>query len=49
MFLGLEGNSEALDWHWTEDGVFEMFVGDLDEKMQMVKDAWAFKIEYCEH
>ncbi|KAK7462834.1 hypothetical protein VKT23_007411 [Stygiomarasmius scandens] len=49
VFLGVEGDSEALDWHWTEDGIFEMFVGDLDEKMQMVKDAWAFKIEYCEH
>ncbi|THV04706.1 glycoside hydrolase [Dendrothele bispora CBS 962.96] len=45
-FLGPDTTGKELRWQWTEDGVFELSVGDIEEEMQMVKDAWAFKVEY---
>lgn len=39
-----EEEKKTLEWHWTDDGVFEMFVDE--EPLKGVANAWAFKVEY---
>lgn len=34
----------GVEWHWTDEGVFELFVDE--EALNKVANAWAFKIEY---
>ncbi|EIM89284.1 glycoside hydrolase [Stereum hirsutum FP-91666 SS1] len=34
----------GVEWHWTDEGVFELFVDE--EALKKVANAWAFKIEY---
>ncbi|KAK1221554.1 hypothetical protein PQX77_015673 [Marasmius sp. AFHP31] len=50
-FLGTNSDDPAkgagleVDWHWTENGVFELFADEGE--LRKVDDAWAFKIEYA--
>ncbi|KAK7047335.1 hypothetical protein VNI00_006566 [Paramarasmius palmivorus] len=42
-FLGSDGsNTTALEWHWTDDNVFELFTDETE--LKKVDNAWAFKI-----
>ncbi|ESK89470.1 glycoside hydrolase family 29 protein [Moniliophthora roreri MCA 2997] len=43
-FLDSGNNTKELEWHWTEHGVFELFVDE--EEIRKVEDAWAFRINY---
>lgn len=35
---------KGVEWHWTGEGVFELFADE--EALKKVANAWAFKIEY---
>jgi alpha-L-fucosidase len=45
-FLGPDGsNTTALEWHWTDDNVFELFADETE--LKKVDNAWAFKVSYA--
>lgn len=45
-FLGTNSSNIELEWSWTDDGVFELYVDSVAEDLKLVEDAWAFRISY---